>query len=66
MREPLADIAFVVVVIHGKRDVSRTTWVTAAEAERYMERLRKEGIPAEEMRLYRVRLARSPTPPGLA
>ncbi len=52
------DSAFVVVVVHGTQDISRTTWPNAAEAKHYMRRLRQQGVPAASIRLYRARLVK--------
>jgi len=56
----LPDSAFVVVVVHGTHDVTRTTLPDVIEAKRYIERLRQRGIPAVNIRLYRTRLVRPP------
>jgi acetyl esterase/lipase len=56
------DCAFVVVVVHGKADVSRTTRPNASEAERYTKRLLEQGVPAANIRVYRTRLVRATLP----
>lgn len=56
------DWAFVVVVVHGKADVSRTTRPNASEAERYTNRLLEQGVPAANIRVYRTRLVRAILP----
>jgi acetyl esterase/lipase len=56
----LPDSAFVVVVVHGMHDVTRTTLPDVAQAKRYIERLRQRGIPAARICLYRTRLIRPP------
>ena len=56
----LPDSAFVVVVVHGTNDVTRTTLPDLIETKRYIERLRRQGIPAASIRLYRTRLVRPP------
>jgi hypothetical protein len=54
--------AFVVVVVHGRHDISRTTWPDASEAKRYAESLVEQGVLADNIRIYRARLARPPLP----
>jgi hypothetical protein len=54
--------AFVVVVVHGMRDVSRTTWPDASAAKLYAERLLEQGVLADNIRIYRTRLAKPPLP----
>jgi acetyl esterase/lipase len=54
----LPDSAFVVVVVHGTHDVTRTTLPDFAETRRYIEKLRQRGIPAASIRLYRTRMVR--------
>jgi hypothetical protein len=56
------DSAFVVVVMRGTGEISRTTWPTAADAERYMTTVRDQGVPAANVRIYRTRLARPSSP----
>jgi hypothetical protein len=60
MQDWLPDSAFVVVVVHGTNDVTRTTLPDVAETKRYIDRLRQRGIPAASIRLYRTRLVRPP------
>ena len=50
--------AFVVVVVHGTHNISRTTWPDASEAKRYAKRLLEQGVPAGNIRVYRTRLVR--------
>ncbi len=50
------DLAFVVAVVRGPRDISRTTWGDVAEAKRYVKTLRRQGIPAANICLYHKRL----------
>ena len=54
--------AFVVVVVHGTDDITRTTWPEASEAKRYMKRLLEHGVLASNIRVYRTRLVRPPNP----
>lgn len=54
----LPDSAYVVVVVHGTNDVTRTTLPDLIEVKRHIERLRQQGIPAASIRLYRTRLVR--------
>ncbi|KPJ49639.1 MAG: hypothetical protein AMJ38_03025 [Dehalococcoidia bacterium DG_22] len=54
--------AFVVVVVHGTHDISRTTWPDASEAKRYAERLVEQGVLPDNIRIYRTRLAKPPLP----
>jgi len=56
----LPDSAFVVVVVHGVHDVTRTTLPDLIETKQYIERLRQQGIPPDSIRLYRTRLVRPP------
>jgi hypothetical protein len=56
----LPDSAFVVVVVHGTHDVTRTTLPDVTEIKRYIEKLRQRGIPAASIRLYRTRMVRPP------
>lgn len=53
--------AYIVVVAHGLQDLSRTAWPSAAEAERYIERLRREGVPTTRLRLYRRQVVEPPS-----
>lgn len=55
--------AFVVVVVHGPDDVSRTTWPEASEAKRHVRKLLEQGVVAANIRVYRTRLVRPPLPP---
>jgi len=50
------DWAFVVVVVHGEHDISRTTRPNASEAEQYTKSLLEQGVPAANIRVYRTRL----------
>lgn len=52
--------AFVVVVVHGTDDITRTTWPEASEAKRYMKRLLEQGVRPGDIRVYRTRLVRPP------
>ena len=54
--------AFVVVVVHGLQDISRTTWSSAPEAKQYMNRLLEQGELAANIRVYRTRLVQPPMP----
>jgi hypothetical protein len=56
------DSAYVVVVVHGPRDISRTTWPDAAQAKRHIERLRGQGFSADDIRLYHARVVTPPSP----
>jgi hypothetical protein len=56
--------AFVVVVVHGTHDISRTTWPDASEAKRYRKRLLEQGVSVGNIRVYRTRLV-SPLHPSL-
>jgi hypothetical protein len=56
------DWAFVVVVVHGKDDISRTTRPNASEAEQYTKTLLEQGVPAANIRVYRTRLVRATLP----
>lgn len=56
--------AFVVVVVHGTHDISRTTWPDASEAKRYAKRLLEQGVLAGNISIYRTRLVRTPLPPS--
>ncbi len=58
MQDWLPDSAFVVVVMRPTSEISRTTWPSAAEAKRYMKKVRQQGVPAASIRLYHTRLAR--------
>lgn len=60
MRNWQTDFAYVVVVIHGTKDISRTTWISAVEAKRHMTQLRQQGFSQADVRLYRTRLVRPP------
>jgi acetyl esterase/lipase len=60
MNNWLPDSAFVVVVVHGTHDVTRTTLPDLVETKRYIERLRQQGIPAASIRLYHTRLVVPP------
>lgn len=53
------DFGFVVVIMHGARDVSRATFPNAGEALRYMENLRQQYPSEISMSMYRTRLART-------
>ena len=55
--------AFVVVVVHGPDDITRTTWSEASEAERYVRKLLERGVLTTNIRVYRTRLVRPPLPP---
>ena len=55
--------AFVVVVVHGTHDISRTTWPDASEAKRYTRTLLEQGVPTGNIRVYRTRLV-SPLHPS--
>ena len=57
-------LAFVVVVVHGAHDISRTTWPDASEAKQHARRLLEQGVPAGAIRVYRTRLVR-PLHPSL-
>jgi hypothetical protein len=50
--------AFVVVVVHGTDDISRTTWPEASEAKRYVKTLLEQGVPVASIRVYHTRLVR--------
>ena len=54
--------AFVVVVVHGTHDISRTTWPDASEAKRYIRTLLEHGVLPRNIRIYRTRLAKPPLP----
>lgn len=54
------DWAFVIVVVHGKDDISRTTRPNASEAEQYTKRLLEQGVPVANISVYRTRLVRAP------
>jgi hypothetical protein len=56
------DWSFVVVVMNGKDDISRTTRPNASEAERYARSLLEQGVPAANIRIYRTRLVRASLP----
>lgn len=58
MQNWLPDSAFVVVVMHPTREVSRSTWPSAADARRYMKSVRLQGVPAANIRLYHTRTAK--------
>ena len=55
--------AFVVVIVHGPDDITRTTWPDASEVKRYTRSLLEQGVPTGNIRIYRTRLVRPPTPP---
>ena len=55
--------AFVVVVVHGPDDITRTTWPDASEVKRYTRSLLEQGVPTGNIRIYRTRLVRPPVPP---
>ena len=55
--------AFVVVVVHGPDDITRTTWPEASEAKRHVKKLLDQGVLATDIRVYRTRLVRPPLPP---
>ena len=55
--------AFVVVVVHGPDDITRTTWPEASEAKRHVKKLLNQGVLATDIRVYRTRLVRPPLPP---
>lgn len=55
--------AFVVVVVHGPDDITRTTWPDASEVKRYTRSLLEQGVPTGNIRIYRTRLVRPPAPP---
>jgi len=50
--------AFVVVVVHGPHDMTRTTWPEPSEAERYIKRLLQQGVLPSDIRVYRTRLVK--------
>lgn len=54
------DCAFVVVVMHGAQDISRTTFRSLDAALRYMKNLREQKASNLSMTLYRTRVARLP------
>ena len=54
--------AFVVVIVHGTHDISRTTWHDAADAKRHVRSLLEQGVRPRDIRVYRTRLARPPLP----
>ncbi len=54
--------AFVVVVVYGTDDISRTTWPEASEAKRYVKTLLEQGVPVAGIRVYRTRLVKPPIP----
>jgi hypothetical protein len=56
------DSAFVVVVVHGTHDISRTTWPDASAVKRYTKSLLEQGVPVGNIRVYRTRLVRPPLP----
>jgi hypothetical protein len=55
--------AFVVVVVHGPDDITRTTWPEASEAKRHVRKLLEQGVLSTNIRVYRTRLVRPPLPP---
>ena len=55
--------AFVVVVVHGPDDITRTTWPEPSEAKQHVKKLLERGVLASNIRVYRTRLVRPPLPP---
>lgn len=60
MRYRLQDSAFVIVVVYGPDDVTKTTWPSTAEAEQHMTRLLRHGVPEANIRVYHTRLVKAP------
>jgi hypothetical protein len=62
MRYRLQDSGFVVIVVYGPDDVSKTTWPSAVVAEQHMTRLLEHGVPEANIRVYHTRLVKAPLP----
>ncbi|MGQ9573654.1 MAG: hypothetical protein ACUVV3_10830 [Dehalococcoidia bacterium] len=57
-------LAFVVVVVNGTHDLTRTICPDAAAVERYTRALLAQGIRPANIRIYRTRLLKPHSPPA--